>query len=176
MLLCRLLLRTRAPHNLWASGSSTDLCFLFVQGEDPFANETVDLETEDDNVGGKEETPEEVAAEVLAEVITAAVRAVEGEGEPAAESNKVLTEEESPVDTAEISSDPHTEKSLEEQTCETASENRNTEDKARSEATEARNEAFIVAAESTIPVTAIPGIMDDEMEQTDADSKDPPTE
>lgn len=149
----------------------------YLKGEDPFANETVDLETEgDDNVGGKEETPEEVAAEVLAEVITAAVRAVEGEGEPAAESNEVLAEEEGPVDTAETSSDPHTEKSLEEQTCETASENRNTEDKARSEATEARNEAFIVAAESTIPVTAIPGIMDDEMEQTDADSKDTPTE
>lgn len=176
MLLCR------RPQN-HSSSQTGPLALALIcvsslfQGEDPFANETVDLETEgDDNVGGKEETPEEVAAEVLAEVITAAVRAVEGDGEPAAERNEVLAEEEGPVDTAETSTDPHTEKSLGEQTCETASENRNTEDKARSEATEARNEAFIVATESTIPVTAIPGIMDDEMEQTDADSKDTPTE
>ncbi|OBS57674.1 hypothetical protein A6R68_11193 [Neotoma lepida] len=148
------------------------------RGEDPFANETVDLETEgDENVGGeeKEETPEEVAAEVLAEVITAAVRAVEGESEPAAEHSEVLAEVEGSVDTAETSSDPHTDKLLAEQTCETASENGNTEDKVRNEA---RNEAVMPAAEaeSTIPVTAIPGIMDDEVGQIDADSKDTPTE
>lgn len=153
----------------------------YLKGEDPFANETVDLETEgDENVGGeeKEETPEEVAAEVLAEVITAAVRAVEGEGEPAAEHNEVPAEVEGSVDTAETSSDPHTEKLLEEQTCETASENRNTEDKVRSEAAQGRNEAVMAAAEaeSTMPVTAIPGILDDEVGQIDADSKDTPTE
>ncbi|CAH6779388.1 Akap8 [Phodopus roborovskii] len=143
----------------------------YLKGEDPFANETGDLETEgDENVGGeeKEETPEEIAAEVLAEVITAAVRAVEGEGEPATERNEVLDEVEGAVETR---CDPHTEKPLEEQTCETASENGNTEDKARSE-------AFLPAAEteSTIPVTAIPGIMDDEVGPADADSKDTPTE
>ncbi|KAL1776034.1 A-kinase anchor protein 8 [Sigmodon hispidus] len=80
----------------------------YLKGEDPFASETADLETEgDENVGGeeKEETPEEVAAEVLAEVITAAVRAVEGEGEPAAE------HQEGPVHTAETSSQPPTPKS-----------------------------------------------------------------
>lgn len=150
------------------------MCFLFDQGEDPFASETGDLETEgDENVGGeKEETPEEVAAEVLAEVITAAVRAVEGEGEPAAEHNEVPDEVEGPVNTMETSSDRHTEKPLEERTCETAPEDGNPEDKARSEAVMPAAET-----ESTIPVTAIPGIMDDDgVGQTDADSKDTPTE
>lgn len=147
--------------------------FLCVQGEDPFVNETTDLETEgDENVGEeKEETPEEVAAEVLAEVITAAVRAVEGEGEPAAERNEVLVEVEGRVDTAEAGSDPHTEKLPEEQTCETASETRNIEDKARGEAA-----VPAAGAGSTSPVIAIPGIMEDELEQTDAESKDTPTE
>ncbi|XP_036026439.1 A-kinase anchor protein 8 isoform X1 [Onychomys torridus] len=146
----------------------------YLKGEDPFANETVDLETEgDENVGGeeKEESPEEVAAEVLAEVITAAVRAVEGEGEPAAEHSDVLAEVEGSVDTVETSRDPHTEKLLKEQTRETASEDGNTADKAGSEALMAAAEA-----ESTMPVTAIPGIMDDEVGQTDADPKDTPTE
>lgn len=142
----------------------------YLKGEDPFANETGDLETEgDENVGvEKEETPEEVAAEVLAEVITAAVRAVEGEGEPAAEQNEVLDGGEGPVSTVETSRDPHTETSLEEQACETASEN--TEDKARSEAV-----APAAEAESPTPVPAIPGIMDDD-EVGQTDSKDTPTD
>lgn len=152
----------------------------YLKGEDPFVNETAaDLETEgDENVGGEEkETPEEVAAEVLAEVITAAVRAVEGEGEPATEHKEVVDEVGGPADTTEASSDPHTEKLPEEQTCETAPESGNTEDKARSEAAEARNEVIVPAAEaeSHIPV-AIPGIMEDEVEQTDAESKDTPPE
>ncbi|EDL40322.1 A kinase (PRKA) anchor protein 8, isoform CRA_a, partial [Mus musculus] len=152
----------------------------YLKGEDPFVNETADLETEgDENVGEeKEETPEEVAAEVLAEVITAAVKAVEGEGEPAAAHSDVLTEVEGPVDTAEASSDPHTEKLLEEQTCEAASETRSIEDKTRGEAAEARNEAAMPTADagSTLPVIAIPGIMEDELEQTGAEAKDIPTE
>lgn len=112
--------------------------FPFVQGEDPFTNETVDPEIEgDDNLGGedKEETPEEVAAEVLAEVITAAVRAVDGEGVPAGESSEVLAEGQVPVGATEASSDVHTEQLLEEQTsCGTASEKGNTEAEAGSEA------------------------------------------
>lgn len=119
-----------------------------------------------------------MAAEVLAEVITAAVRAVEGDGEPAAEHSEVLAEVEGPVHTAEASSDPHTEKLLEEQTCETASETSSLKDKTRGEAAEARNEAAMPAADtgSTLPVVAIPGIMEDELEQTDAESKDIPRE
>ncbi|XP_076775759.1 A-kinase anchor protein 8 isoform X2 [Arvicanthis niloticus] len=156
----------------------------YLKGEDPFVNETADLETEgDENVAEeKEETAEEVAAEVLAEVITAAVRAVEGDGEPAAEHSEVLAEMEGPVHTAEASSDPHTEKLLEEQTCETASETAsetsNIKDKTRGEAAEARNEAAMPAADtgSTLPVVAIPGILEDELEQTDAESKDIPRE
>lgn len=154
-------------------------CLLFVQGEDPFVNETADLETEgDENLGEEKETPEEVAAEVLAEVITAAVKAVEGDGEPAAEHSDVLAEVEGPVDTAEAGSDSHTGKLLEEQTCETASETRNMEDMARGEAAEARNEAAVpaAAAGSPVPVIAIPGILEDELEQTDAEAKDTPTE
>lgn len=151
----------------------------YLKGEDPFVNETADLEAEgDENLGEEKETPEEVAAEVLAEVITAAVKAVEGEGDPAAEHNDVLAEVEGPVDTAEAGSDSHTGKLLEEQTCETASETRNIEDTARGEAAEARNEAAVPAAVSgsTVPVIAIPGILEDELEQTDAESKDTPTE
>lgn len=148
----------------------------YLKGEDPFVDETADLETEgDENVGGeeKETTPEEVAAEVLAEVITAAVRAVEGGGELATEHNEVLAEVEGPGDTAETSSDLHTEKLLEEQTCETAPENGNTENKDRSKAAKTRNETMAPAAEaeSTTPV-AIPGIMEDEVGQSDAESKD----
>lgn len=151
----------------------------YLKGEDPFVNETADLETEgDENLGEEKETPEEVAAEVLAEVITAAVKAVEGDGEPAAEHNDVLAEVEGPVDTAEAGSDSHTGKLLEEQTCETASETRNMEDMARGEAAEARNEAAVpaAAAGSPVPVIAIPGILEDELEQTDAEAKDTPPE
>lgn len=138
----------------------------YLKGEDPFASETVDPEMEgDDNLGEeKEETPEEVATEVLAEVITAAVRAVEGEGEPTAEVLK------GPVDTEAASSNPSTEQPLEEETCATASENGKTEDKAGSEAVvpavEVENSTF----------AAIPGIMEAEVGQTDAESKDILTE
>uniref|UniRef100_A0A8C6QQY1 A kinase anchor protein 8 n=1 Tax=Nannospalax galili TaxID=1026970 RepID=A0A8C6QQY1_NANGA len=149
----------------------------YLKGEDPFANESVDTEMEgDDNLGGKEkeETPEEVAAEVLAEVITAAVRAVEGEGEP---TTGVLTEVKGPVDTLEASSDPHAKQPLEEQTFATASENGNTEDKARSEAAKAGSQAVVSAAEvENTAVAAIPGIMEAEVGQTDGESKDVPTE
>lgn len=152
----------------------------YLKGEDPFVNETADVEMEGDETVGeeKEGTPEEVAADVLAEVITAAVRAVEGEGEPAAAHGEVLPEVKGPVDTAEARGDPHTEELREEQACEPASETRSIEDKARGEAAEAGNEAAMPAADtgSALPVVAIPGIMEDELEQTGAESKDIPTE
>ncbi|MCQ8205700.1 hypothetical protein NP569_25760, partial [Vibrio parahaemolyticus] len=87
-------------------------------------------------------------------------------GEPAAAHSDVLTEVEGPVDKAEASSDPHTEKLLEEQTCEAASETRSIEDKTRGEAAEARNEAAMPTSDagSTLPVIAIPGIMEDELD------------
>ena len=46
------------------------------------------------------------------------------------------------------------------------------------EAAEARNEAAMPTADagSTLPVIAIPGIMEDELEQTGAEAKDIPTE
>ncbi|KAM5188861.1 A-kinase anchor protein 8 [Callospermophilus lateralis] len=144
----------------------------YLKGEDPFTNETVDPEIEgDDNLGGedKEETPEEVAAEVLAEVITAAVRAVDGEGVPAGESDEMLAEGQVPVDATEASSDLHTEQLLEEQTsCGTSSEKGNTEAEAESEAT-------VLAAEAenalTVAVPA-PAAVESEVGQSDAEAKD----
>ena len=58
-----------------------------LKGKYTFVNDTADVETEGDENVEEEETPDEVSAKVLAEVITAAVRAVEGEGEPAAAHN-----------------------------------------------------------------------------------------
>ncbi|XP_008056584.1 A-kinase anchor protein 8 [Carlito syrichta] len=146
----------------------------YLKGEDPFTNETGDPEMEgDDNVGGedKEETPEEVAAEVLASVITAAVRAVDGEEAPAAEKGEVTAEEDGSVDTAEASSDLQAEQLPEDkQPCGTASEMGTTE--AGSEV-----ETLAAEAESARTVTApAPDATEAKMEQTDAESKDIPTE
>nr|XP_003813633.2 A-kinase anchor protein 8 isoform X1 [Pan paniscus] len=154
----------------------------YLKGEDPFTSETVDPEMEgDDNLGGedKKETPEEVAADVLAEVITAAVRAVDGEGAPAPESNGEPAEDEGPMDTAEAGSDPQAEQLLEEQVpCGTAHEKGVL--KARSEAAEAGNGAETMAAEAESAQTRVapaPAAADAEVEQTDAESKDAvPTE
>uniref|UniRef100_A0A2K6PD52 A-kinase anchoring protein 8 n=1 Tax=Rhinopithecus roxellana TaxID=61622 RepID=A0A2K6PD52_RHIRO len=154
----------------------------YLKGEDPFTSETVDPEMEgDDNLGGedKKETPEEVAADVLAEVITAAVRAVDGEGAPAPESNGEPAEGEGPVDTAEASSDPQAEQLLEEQVpCGTAPEKGVHE--ARSEAAEAGNGTETMGAEAESAHTRAapaPAATDAEVEQTDAESKDAiPTE
>nr|XP_045235792.1 A-kinase anchor protein 8 isoform X3 [Macaca fascicularis] len=152
------------------------------RGEDPFTSETVDPEMEgDDNLGGedKKETPEEVAADVLAEVITAAVRAVDGEGAPATESNGEPAEGEGPMDTAEASSDSQAEQLLEEQVpCGTAPEKG--VHKARSEAAEAGNGTQTMGAEAESAQTRAapaPAATDAEVEQTDAESKDAiPTE
>lgn len=154
----------------------------YLKGEDPFTSETVDPEMEgDDNLGGedKKETPEEVAADVLAEVITAAVRAVDGEGAPAAESNGEPAEGEGPMDTAEASSDSQAEQLLEEQVpCGTAPEKGVHE--ARSEAAEAGNGTETMGAEAESAQTRAapaPAATDAEVEQTDAESKDAvPTE
>uniref|UniRef100_A0A8C9IK26 A-kinase anchoring protein 8 n=1 Tax=Piliocolobus tephrosceles TaxID=591936 RepID=A0A8C9IK26_9PRIM len=154
----------------------------YLKGEDPFTSETVDPEMEgDDNLGGedKKETPEEVAAGVLAEVITAAVRAVDGEGAPAPESNGEPAEGEGPMDTAEASSDPQAEQLLEEQVpCGTAPEKGVHE--ARSEAAEAGNGTETMGAEAESAQTRAapaPAATDAEVEQTDAESKDAiPTE
>ncbi|XP_076978042.1 A-kinase anchor protein 8 isoform X2 [Tamandua tetradactyla] len=107
----------------------------YLKGEDPFTSEAADADVEgDDNLGGdeKEETPEEVAAEVLAAVITAAVKAVGGEGAPAPESSKALAQENGPAQ-------PLVEEMT---TCETASEQGNTNSRARGEGEgpEARSE------------------------------------
>ncbi|XP_014978669.2 A-kinase anchor protein 8 isoform X2 [Macaca thibetana thibetana] len=154
----------------------------YLKGEDPFTSETVDPEMEgDDNLGGedKKETPEEVAADVLAEVITAAVRAVDGEGAPATESNGEPAEGEGPMDTAEASSDSQAEQLLEEQVpCGTAPEKG--VHKARSEAAEAGNGTETMGAEAESAQTRAapaPAATDAEVEQTDAESKDAiPTE
>ncbi|XP_025224788.1 A-kinase anchor protein 8 isoform X2 [Theropithecus gelada] len=154
----------------------------YLKGEDPFTSETVDPEMEgDDNLGGedKKETPEEVAADVLAEVITAAVRAVDGEGAPAPESNGEPAEGEGAMDTAEASSDPQAEQLLEEQVpCGTAPEKGVHE--ARSEAAEAGNGTETMGAEAESAQTRAapaPAATDAEVEQTDAESKDAiPTE
>lgn len=154
----------------------------YLKGEDPFTSETVDPEMEgDDNLGGedKKETPEEVAADVLAEVITAAVRAVDGEGAPAPESNGEPAEGEGPMDTAEASSDSQAEQLLEEQVpCGTAPEKGVHE--ARSEAAEAGNGTETMGAEAESAQTRAapaPAATDAEVEQTDAESKDAvPTE
>nr|XP_011748172.1 A-kinase anchor protein 8 [Macaca nemestrina] len=154
----------------------------YLKGEDPFTSETVDPEMEgDDNLGGedKKETPEEVAADVLAEVITAAVRAVDGEGAPATESNREPAEGEGPMDTAEASSDSQAEQLLEEQVpCGTAPEKG--VHKARSEAAEAGNGTETMGAEAESAQTRAapaPAATDAEVEQTDAESKDAiPTE
>lgn len=154
----------------------------YLKGEDPFTSETVDPEMEgDDNLGGedKKETPEEVAADVLAEVITAAVRAVDGEGAPATESNGEPAEGEGPMDTAEASSDSQAEQLLEEQVpCGTAPEKGVY--KARSEAAEAGNGTETMGAEAESAQTRAapaPAATDAEVEQTDAESKDAiPTE
>nr|XP_005588340.2 A-kinase anchor protein 8 isoform X5 [Macaca fascicularis] len=154
----------------------------YLKGEDPFTSETVDPEMEgDDNLGGedKKETPEEVAADVLAEVITAAVRAVDGEGAPATESNGEPAEGEGPMDTAEASSDSQAEQLLEEQVpCGTAPEKG--VHKARSEAAEAGNGTQTMGAEAESAQTRAapaPAATDAEVEQTDAESKDAiPTE
>jgi A-kinase anchor protein 8 len=110
-----------------------------------------------------------VAAEVLAEVITAAVRAVEGEEEPAAQHGEGPAEGEGPVDITKASSDPHTEQPLEEQTsCGTASEEEDTEGKARSQAV-----MPLAETESTITVAApVPTATEAEVGQTYAESKD----
>lgn len=140
----------------------------YLKGEDPFANETVDPEMEgEDGLRGeeKEGTPEEVAAEVLAEVITAAVRAAEGEGGPAAE---VLTEAKSPASTEEAGGSLHPEQPLEEQPCAAAPESRDSGGEARSEAAGADGEAAVPAAEArSTAVAAIPGIMEAEAGQTE---------
>uniref|UniRef100_A0A2K5YZT9 A-kinase anchoring protein 8 n=1 Tax=Mandrillus leucophaeus TaxID=9568 RepID=A0A2K5YZT9_MANLE len=154
----------------------------YLKGEDPFTSETVDPEMEgDDNLGGedKKETPEEVAADVLAEVITAAVRAVDGEGAPAPESNGEPAEGEGAMDTVEASSDPQAEQLLEEQVpCGTAPEKGVHE--ARSEAAEAGNGTETMGAEAESAQTRAapaPAATDAEVEQTDAESKDAiPTE
>ncbi|XP_009192005.1 A-kinase anchor protein 8 isoform X2 [Papio anubis] len=148
----------------------------YLKGEDPFTSETVDPEMEgDDNLGGedKKETPEEVAADVLAEVITAAVRAVDGEGAPAPESNGEPAEGEGAMDTAEASSDPQAEQLLEEQVpCRTAPEKGVHE--ARSEAAEAGNGTETMGAEAESAQTRAapaPAATDAEVEKTDAESK-----
>lgn len=158
----------------------------YLKGEDPFTNEAVDPEIEGvDNLGGddKEETPEEVAEEVLAEVISAAVKAVEGEGAPTPKSIETLAEGESPVDTAEATSDPHPEQPLEADTrCGMASGKGGAEAEAGSEEAQAANKAAEAEGEaeakgtvtSTVPA---PATTEAEVEQTDAESKDvTPTE
>uniref|UniRef100_A0A8C6EDZ7 A-kinase anchoring protein 8 n=1 Tax=Moschus moschiferus TaxID=68415 RepID=A0A8C6EDZ7_MOSMO len=141
------------------------------RGEDPFTSEAGDTEIEgDENLGGedKEETPEEVAAQVLAEVITAAVRAVDGEEAPAAESGEMLAKRDDPADTAEATCGPHPK---EETPCRMAPEKGYTEADAGGEAAEAGVEVEAMAAESesTLTVTAA---AEATVEQTDAESKD----
>ncbi|KAM6168571.1 A-kinase anchor protein 8 [Erethizon dorsatum] len=150
----------------------------YLKGEDPFTNETVDPEIEgDDNLGeDKEETPEDVAAEVLAEVITAAVRAVDGEGATAGESSEELAQGEGPVDMVGASSELHTEQLLKEQASYgTASEKENPEAEAGREAAEARSEAVTLAAgaeSATAEAAPVPVVMEAEVGQTNAESKD----
>nr|XP_044995092.1 A-kinase anchor protein 8 isoform X2 [Jaculus jaculus] len=135
----------------------------YLKGEDPFTSEAVDPETEGDgNLGGedREATPEEVAAEVLAEVITAAVRAVDGDGE--------LADREGPTDTVAASSDASTEQPLGEPACGTASENGNTENKAAGEAA--------AEVENTVTVAPVPSVTGAEVGHTDTEPRDDPAE
>lgn len=97
-----------------------------------------------------------MAAEVLAEVITAAVRAVDEAGVPAAESSETLAEGEGPMDSAEATSGPHSEQPVQVETpCGTASDKGSAEAEAGGEAAaQAADEAADEAAEAGGEVAA----------------------